>query len=191
MTLHKEETMLVHPVVAPGTGTRSWTVLGDDASPGGPGRCGRGPAGRDGGGGRLEWHGRGLCVGDDPDAFFPSHGDPGMRAREICAACPVRADCLKYATAADEFGIWGGLDQGERRLRAQVAANTRWSRPMAREDQADAARAAMHERLERQVDPFGELPPDERDRRVRSAARALSAKLNLAKASKRKRTARA
>ena len=59
---------------------------------------------------------------------------------------------------------------------------------MAREDQADAARAAMHERLERQVDPFGELPPDERDRRVRSAARALSAKLNLAKASKRKRT---
>jgi WhiB family transcriptional regulator, redox-sensing transcriptional regulator len=38
-----------------------------------------------------------------------------MRAREICAACPVRADCLKYATAADEFGIWGGLDQEERR----------------------------------------------------------------------------
>jgi hypothetical protein len=61
---------------------------------------------------------------------------------------------------------------------------------MAREDQADAARAAMHERLEREVDPLEEMPPDERDRRVRSAARALSAKLNLAKASKRKRTAR-
>ena len=59
---------------------------------------------------------------------------------------------------------------------------------MAREDQADAARAAMHERLEREVDPLRELPPAERDRRVRSAARALSAKLNLAKASKRKRT---
>lgn len=76
----------------------------------------------------------------------------------------------------------------QRRLRAQIAANTRWSRPMSREDQSDAARAAIYERLEREVDPLGELPPDERDRRVRSAARALSAKLNLAKARKRKRT---
>jgi hypothetical protein len=79
----------------------------------------------------------------------------------------------------------------QRRLRAQLAANTRWSRPMSREDQAEAARAAMHERLAREVDPSGDLPPDERDRRVRSAALALSAKLNLAKASKRKRAPRA
>ena len=78
----------------------------------------------------------------------------------------------------------------QRRLRAQLAANARWSRPMSREDQADAARAAIHERLALQVDPLGELPPDERDRRVRSAARALSAKLNLAKADKRKRIPR-
>ena len=75
----------------------------------------------------------------------------------------------------------------QRRLRAQLAANTRWARPMAREDQADAARAAMHERLAHEVDPLGELSPDERDRRVRSAARALSAKMNLAKASKKHR----
>src|SRR5260370_39419482 len=33
MTLLKEETMLVHPVVIPGSGTRSWTVLGDDDAP--------------------------------------------------------------------------------------------------------------------------------------------------------------
>jgi integrase/recombinase XerD len=33
MTLLKEETMLVHPVVIPGSGTRSWTVLGDDDVP--------------------------------------------------------------------------------------------------------------------------------------------------------------
>ena len=69
----------------------------------------------------------------------------------------------------------------QRRLRAQLAANCRWPRPLSREDQADAARAAIRERLERQVDPFGELPPDERERRVRAAARALSAKLNFAK----------
>ena len=33
MTLFKEETMLVHPVVIPGSGTRSWAVLGDDDVP--------------------------------------------------------------------------------------------------------------------------------------------------------------
>jgi integrase/recombinase XerD len=33
MTLFKEETMLVHPVVIPGSGIRSWTVLGDDDVP--------------------------------------------------------------------------------------------------------------------------------------------------------------
>jgi len=33
MTLFKEETVLVHPVVLPGSGTRSWTVLGDDDVP--------------------------------------------------------------------------------------------------------------------------------------------------------------
>jgi integrase/recombinase XerD len=33
VTLLKEETMLVHPVVIPGSGTRSWTVLGDDDVP--------------------------------------------------------------------------------------------------------------------------------------------------------------
>jgi integrase/recombinase XerD len=33
MTFFKEETMLVHPVVMPGSGTRSWTVLGDDDVP--------------------------------------------------------------------------------------------------------------------------------------------------------------
>ena len=62
-----------------------------------------------------EWHGRGLCVGEDPDAFFPSHGDPGTEARRICGICPVHHDCLEYSIEADEDGIWGGLDQGERR----------------------------------------------------------------------------
>lgn len=49
-------------------------------------------------------------------------------------------------------------------------------------------RTAMFTRLEREVDPQGKLSPDERARLVRSAARALSAKLNSAKARKRQRT---
>jgi WhiB family redox-sensing transcriptional regulator len=62
-----------------------------------------------------EWHARGLCVGADPEIFFPSHGDPATEARQVCADCGVRDDCLKYATDADEFGIWAGLDQQQRR----------------------------------------------------------------------------
>jgi WhiB family redox-sensing transcriptional regulator len=62
-----------------------------------------------------DWHGRGGCVGEDPDVFFPSHGVPGTKARKICAACTVREQYLDYAVEADEFGIWGGLDQQERR----------------------------------------------------------------------------
>jgi hypothetical protein len=30
--------------------------------------------------------------------------------------CPVSTDCLDHATTHDEWGIWGGLDQRERRL---------------------------------------------------------------------------
>jgi WhiB family transcriptional regulator, redox-sensing transcriptional regulator len=60
------------------------------------------------------WQEHGLCIGADPEIFFPSHGDAGMHARRICAICAVRADCLEYATRADEYGIWGGLDQSQR-----------------------------------------------------------------------------
>jgi hypothetical protein len=66
----------------------------------------------------------------------------------------------------------------QRRLRAQIAANARWSKFMARGDQADTARAAIVARLERQVDPDGVLPPDEPARLVKAAARELSARLN-------------
>lgn len=69
----------------------------------------------------------------------------------------------------------------QRRLRAKIAANARWSRPMARADQADAARSAIFARLERQVDPDMVLPPAQRSVLVRSAARRLSAELNAAR----------
>jgi hypothetical protein len=74
-----------------------------------------------------------------------------------------------------------------RRLRAKIAANVRWSKPMARADQADAARAAIFARLEGQVDPQGKLPPADREELVRAAARALSARLCSAKVRKRQR----
>ena len=61
------------------------------------------------------WSDRAICVGEDPNLFFPSYGDFGIVARQVCAGCPVRLDCIEYAVDADEFGIWGGLDQEQRR----------------------------------------------------------------------------
>ena len=61
------------------------------------------------------WAARALCVGFDPEVFFPPSDDPAAEARDICMACPVRGECLAYAVTADErFGIWGGLDPRQR-----------------------------------------------------------------------------
>ena len=38
------------------------------------------------------------------------------KAKAICGACAVRAECLEYALKTDqEHGIWGGLTEAERR----------------------------------------------------------------------------
>lgn len=73
----------------------------------------------------------------------------------------------------------------QRRQRARIAANARWSRYMAREDHAAVMKEVMRIRLEREVDPEGKLPPAERAKLVGSAAKRLAAELNAAKARKR------
>lgn len=55
----------------------------------------------------------------------------------------------------------------------------------ARRRGAAVMRDVMRARLEREVDPEGQLPPDERARLVRAAARRQAAMLNAAKARKR------
>jgi hypothetical protein len=76
-------------------------------------------------------------------------------------------------------------DARARRLRGQNAAHARWSRHMAREDQAFIARQAIWDRLSREVDPDRRLTPQERAVLIQSAAKRLSARLNAAKARKR------
>ena len=73
----------------------------------------------------------------------------------------------------------------QRRLRAQNVAHARWSRHMAREDQAYSARQAIWDPLSREVDPDRTLTPQERAVLIQSAAKRLSARLNAAKARKR------
>ena len=66
--------------------------------------------------GELAWQTDALCAQTDPEAFFPEKGGSTRDAKRVCAACPVRDECLEYAMAHDEkFGIWGGLSERERR----------------------------------------------------------------------------
>lgn len=72
------------------------------------------------------------------------------------------------------------LTSEQRRLRAQIAANTRWSRENDRVVQTAKARQALLERFIRQVDPNNELDPTEQLRRAESALRAHMARMALA-----------
>lgn len=72
------------------------------------------------------WARQASCAEQDPEIFFPPKNDSGEAARATCARCPVREDCLAYALAADEkFGIWGGLDESERRALHRKRARQR------------------------------------------------------------------
>jgi hypothetical protein len=79
------------------------------------------------------------------------------------------------------------LSPKQRRLRAQIAANTRWSKE---DPAANAARgqAGLQTSFEKQVDPDGTLTPAERTRRAEAARKAHMQRLALASA--RSRSAR-
>lgn len=69
------------------------------------------------------WMLQAKCLDADPEAFFPEKGGSTREAKRICAACPVRNDCLDHALEADErFGIWGGLSERERRRAKRFSA---------------------------------------------------------------------
>jgi len=68
------------------------------------------------------WMREAACTTADPDLFFPEDSrSPATEAKEICAACPARPECLQYSLdAAEEFGVWGGLTEKERRNLARA-----------------------------------------------------------------------
>lgn len=62
-----------------------------------------------------EWTAAAACRDLDPDELFVT-GAAQNKAKLVCRACPVRAECL--ADALDnrvEFGVWGGMTERERR----------------------------------------------------------------------------
>jgi WhiB family redox-sensing transcriptional regulator len=69
------------------------------------------------------WLSQALCYGRT-DLFFvagtrtsartPQDLGKIHRALSICEQCEVKPDCLKYAMANPQWGIWGGMTMDER-----------------------------------------------------------------------------
>lgn len=60
-----------------------------------------------------------------------------------------------------------------------MAAYSRWARPYAREEQSEAARRTWWLHIERQVDPEGSMPPEQRELLIQAKARAYMARLRM------------
>ena len=78
------------------------------------------------------WRGRAECQRTSAVHFFaPAHFERKDekdaregQARALCRACPVQQACLEYSlTVQEPHGIWGGLNELERRrlLRKRAA----------------------------------------------------------------------
>ncbi len=58
----------------------------------------------------------GACAGMGHDLFYTDDKEGHQKALKICDGCNVKDDCLEYAMANHEdYGIWGGLTEKERR----------------------------------------------------------------------------
>jgi hypothetical protein len=81
------------------------------------------------------------------------------------------------------------LTPTQRRLRAQVAANTRWAMAPEGDRRATGRRgqAGLLSRFAREIDPDGTLPPEELAKRVENARQAHMARLALASSRARKK----
>lgn len=71
------------------------------------------------------WQARAACRGPQAVVFFPPSTferkdqklERESRAKGICGECPVTEACLEFAVRIREpHGIWGGLNEAERRL---------------------------------------------------------------------------
>jgi WhiB family redox-sensing transcriptional regulator len=69
----------------------------------------------------VDWSNRAACLGAEPELFFPigSGGaaiDEITAAKAVCATCAVLDECRDYALRTRQpFGVWGGLDEEQRR----------------------------------------------------------------------------
>lgn len=61
-----------------------------------------------------QWREEAICAGK-PIAFFYDQAYSAA-AKALCVRCPVRVECLTEAVQNDEYGVWGGATETERRI---------------------------------------------------------------------------
>ena len=74
-----------------------------------------------------DWASQGQCRGSEPDELFV-RGAAQNKAKQLCAGCPVRTECLAEALDNEiEWGVWGGMTERERRAILRKRPNvTSW-----------------------------------------------------------------
>jgi WhiB family transcriptional regulator, redox-sensing transcriptional regulator len=61
-----------------------------------------------------------ACAGADPAIFFPGSGGHDTEAKRMCARCTVWEECREYSLrTGPHWGVWGGLDEKERKALAR------------------------------------------------------------------------
>jgi WhiB family transcriptional regulator, redox-sensing transcriptional regulator len=86
------------------------------------------------------WRSRANCIDKDPEAFYPGQGESNKAAKFICSHCDVRGDCLQEAMASgEEYGVWGGLSERERRKLLEEGSQAIAPDPIALSVEAAAA----------------------------------------------------
>ena len=73
------------------------------------------------------WANVARCQQGTPDELFV-RGAEQHKAKLVCAACPVRTECLAEALDNQiEWGVWGGFTERERRALLRKRPNvTSW-----------------------------------------------------------------
>ena len=81
--------------------------------------------------GETPWRGDAECRRENAAVFFPpphfemkpEKDEREDKARALCRACPVQQQCLDYSlTVQEPHGIWGGLNELERRRAIRARA---------------------------------------------------------------------
>lgn len=79
----------------------------------------------------MNWREYAKCRDEDSELFFPvGTRGPALRqaedAKSVCRVCPVQEQCAQWALdSGQEHGIWGGLDEEQRRALARRQARGR------------------------------------------------------------------
>jgi WhiB family redox-sensing transcriptional regulator len=69
----------------------------------------------------MDWRHRAACRDEDPELFFPiGTTGPALHqvdeAKAVCRRCEAVDECLSWALDSEQdAGVWGGLDEDERR----------------------------------------------------------------------------